>query len=62
MLLRQRFLELETLAPVSTIPPDGSVTHMETWKCSGISIFPPKNAPYRRCGKTWVWTGKECDL
>jgi len=28
----QRFLELETLAPVGTIPPDGSATHVETWE------------------------------
>ena len=28
----EQFLELETLAPVSTIPPGSSVTHIETWE------------------------------
>ena len=26
-----RFLELETLAPIGTIPPGGATTHIETW-------------------------------
>jgi len=36
-----RFLELETLAPVSTIPPNGSVSHTETWEIFDNIDFSP---------------------
>ncbi|MGB2965117.1 MAG: hypothetical protein WBB69_14145 [Anaerolineales bacterium] len=34
------FLELETLAPISTLDPDHSVTHIETWEIYGEVNFP----------------------
>ena len=34
------FLELETLAPISTLEPDESVTHIETWEVYGDVEFP----------------------
>jgi hypothetical protein len=39
-----RFLELETLAPVSTIPPNGSVSHTETWEVFENVDFSPDEA------------------
>jgi hypothetical protein len=30
-----KFIEMETLAPISTIEPGGSVTHVETWELFG---------------------------
>ena len=37
-----RFLELETLAPIGTIPPGGSAAHVETWDLYG-NIEPPRD-------------------
>jgi hypothetical protein len=34
------FLELETLAPITTLEPDESVTHIETWEVYGEVDFP----------------------
>ena len=39
-----RFLELETLAPVSTLPPNGSVSHTETWQVYDNVDFSPDEA------------------
>ena len=35
-----RFLELETLAPISTLEPGASVTHTETWELFANVAFP----------------------
>ena len=36
----QQFLELETLAPMGTIPPGGSAVHVETWELYGEIDLP----------------------
>lgn len=35
-----RFLELETLAPITTLAPGASVTHIETWELYGDVEYP----------------------
>lgn len=40
----EQFLELETLSPIGTIPPGGSVTHVETWELFA-EIERPRSVP-----------------
>jgi hypothetical protein len=35
-----KFIEMETLAPISTILPGGSATHVETWELYGQIACP----------------------
>ncbi len=49
----ERFLELETLGPASTIPPEGSVSHREVWQLHGRVSFTPGEGAVQALTETY---------